>query len=85
MHTKNCLERQGLVQKASHAFFGNTSVHQNIVKNISLIFNDLQKLPISKYYSVIKAIAHPIKSALVKEQLLLHQSLNSLPHKVSKH
>jgi len=35
-------------------------------------------------YLLIEAVAHPVKSAPVKEQLLLYQFLNSLPHKVSK-
>ena len=52
MHNKNHFGRQGLAQKASQMFFGNTSVQQNIVKSISnsfSIFSDLQKLPISPY------------------------------------
>jgi len=50
-YSKNCLGRQGLAQKTSQTF-DNTSVQQNIVKNISnvfLTFSDLQKLPISPY------------------------------------
>jgi len=35
MHAKNHLARQGLAQKASQAFFGNTSVQRNIVENIN--------------------------------------------------
>jgi len=52
-HAKNRIGRQESVQKASQTFFDNTSVHQNIVKSISNIYSDLQKLPISpsSYYS----------------------------------
>jgi len=42
MHAKNHLGRQGLAQKASQTFFDNTSVQQNIVKNISKSFLDFQ-------------------------------------------
>jgi len=34
MHAKNYPGRQGLTQKASHTFFFNTSVQQNIAKSI---------------------------------------------------
>jgi len=42
MHAKTRLGRQGLAQKASPTFFDNTSVQQNIVKNISNSFLDFQ-------------------------------------------
>jgi len=42
MHAKKHLGRQGLAQKASQTFFGNTSVQQNIVKSISDSFLDFQ-------------------------------------------
>jgi len=54
MHTKNCLARQGLAQKASQTYFGNTSVQQNIVESINNCFLDFQwlaKVPISPYYN----------------------------------
>jgi len=39
-HTKNCLGRKALAQKASQTFFGNTSVQQNIVESINNRFLD---------------------------------------------
>jgi len=42
MHAKNRFGRQGLIQKASQTFFGNTSVQQNIVKSLSNSFLDFQ-------------------------------------------
>jgi len=42
MHTKNHLGKQGLAQKASQIFSGNTSVQQNIVESINKHFLDFQ-------------------------------------------
>jgi len=52
MHTKNRLGRQGLAQKASQTFFGNTSVQQNIVENINNRFLDFQQLAKSAHFSI---------------------------------
>jgi len=42
MHAKNHLARQGLAQKASQTFFGNTSIQQNIVESVNIHFLDFQ-------------------------------------------
>jgi len=42
MHAKIHLERQKLALKASQTFFDNTSVQQNIAKNISSGFLNIQ-------------------------------------------
>ena len=52
MHTKTHLGIQGLAQKASQIFFGNTSVQQNIVKNISNSFLDFQWLAETTHFSI---------------------------------
>jgi len=41
-HNKNHLGRQGLAQKASQTFFGNTLVQQNIAESINNHFLDFQ-------------------------------------------
>jgi len=41
-HAKSYLGRQELTQKTSQTFSGNTSVQQNIIKNISDSFLDFQ-------------------------------------------
>jgi len=54
MHEKNHLGRQGLAQKASQTFFGNTSVQQNIVENINnYFFLDFWQLAKSAYFSIL--------------------------------
>jgi len=53
MHTKNHLARQGLAQKASQTFFGNTSVQQNIAESINNRSLDFQQLAKSAYFSIL--------------------------------
>jgi len=52
MHTKNCLKRQGLAQKASQTFFDNISVQQNIAESINNHFLDFQQLAKSAHFSI---------------------------------
>jgi len=42
IHAKKHLGRQGLAQKASQTFFGNTPVQQNIVESINNCLFDFQ-------------------------------------------
>jgi len=51
-HTKICLGRQGLAQKASQTFFDNTSVQQNIVEKISNSFLNFQWLAKTAHVSI---------------------------------
>jgi len=81
--------RQGLTQKASQPFFGNTSVQQNIIKAKVIVFSilsDLQKLPIYPYIClVLMHYTAKLRGHLMLKQYLgIHNASLQMPTDISR-